>query len=149
MPVKLPGQDRLPADAVLDLLLDLYHCVSACDFSRDPLRPEGSNFSRLTYLLRQLAVAARAGGRCGYASACLRVAERLQPLVEVGPLPASTLRALAEWSRASLKYLTNPANRKRAAALLPPIFDSTSCLGAAEQACLLRDLQNDADHHER
>jgi len=146
MPVKHPGQDRLPAEEILELLLDLYHCVAECDFSQDPLRPEGSNFSRLTCLLRQLAVAARAGGRCGYASVCLRVAERLQPLVEVGHLPASTLRALTEWS---LKYLTNPANRKRAAALLPPIFDSTSCLGVAEQACLLRDLQNDADHHER
>jgi hypothetical protein len=149
MPVKLPGQGQLPAEEMFELLLDLYHCVSECEFSRRPLTPQGSIFSRLTCLLRQLAVAARADGRCGYASVCLRVAERLQPLVEAGRLPTSTLIALAEWSRASLKYLWSPDNRKRAAAILPPVFDENTCLSGAERAYLLRDLQNDADHHER
>jgi hypothetical protein len=149
MPVKLRIQDPLPMEEMFELLLDLHHCVAECEFSQDPLRAEGSNHPQLTCLLRQLAVAARVGGWCAYASVCLRVAERLQPLVEAGDLPQSTLRALTDWSCASLQYLTQPDNRKRAAAILPPVFDRNSHLGIAEKACLLRDLQNDADNHER
>jgi hypothetical protein len=94
---------------------------------------------------------ARSAGLHAHSSLSLRIGEQLEPWFRSNDLPRWAVDLLLRWSHASLRYLRRTAEFRHAAELVDLLSMSRSpdYYGAAERACLLRNLIEDHESDAR
>jgi hypothetical protein len=109
------------------LRLRLQRLLAKLDFSLGESTYPGSGRKSLTgdviITLGGMAVLAAETELCGFASICVRLAERLEPLDRQLTMPPRTLVALAEWLLEADRYLRRPQSRVRTASLVVRLND--------------------------
>jgi hypothetical protein len=93
----------------------------------------------------EMAMVAAEGGLNGFASICLRMAERLEPYRRRRLMPDSKLQALGEWMLHADRYLRRPSSRVRTTSLVRRLNDAawSNPLGRDEGDRLIEEFLSD------
>jgi hypothetical protein len=147
MPYRAPIESKIPREW-LHMRLQLMLAKLEYKLSHDDSEDAQSRLS--SYILPaicEMAMLAAEGELNGFASVCLRMAERVEPYRQQKTLPDTVLRALAEWMLHADRYLRRPSSRVRSSSLVKRLGDDAwgHPLGPEEQVHLLGEFAADAD----
>ena len=99
--------------------------------------------------LQAMAHAAEREELCGFATACLHVAESIEPLTRHAEIPDSTLQSLQMWLYLADMYLRRGATPATALAIIAPLRTAPlgHALSSEEDAALVRSLLEPGTPH--